>query len=156
MSDAVYTHANITFAVSTEPANSDLDEAGFAALTYTPVAAVGSVPERGINTNILSYDTVNTLVSKKAKGITDAGDGTLECARTPSDPGQVLLNTLGQPDCFDSHAFKITKQDGTVEYTRALVAGPTYPGGRNEDFDLATYAMGFQQVPLEVAPEPEP
>lgn len=149
--DRIFTHANISFAVSTEKANADLDATGFAALTYTEVAAVGSIPERGINTNMLTYDTLNTLVSKKAKGITNAGEGTLETARQSADPGQILLNTLGQPDYFDTHAFKIVKQDGTIEYTRGLVAGPSYPGGRNEDFDLANYALAYVQAPVEVA-----
>jgi hypothetical protein len=149
---SVYTHANVQFLVSTTPQNADLNQAGFEGLTYTPVGFVGSLPERGINTNMLSYDMVNTLVSDKAKGITDAGSGTLECARNITDPGQILMTTIGQPDYFDKHAFKMIKQDGTIEYGRGLVAGPNYPGGRNEDFDVANYSIAYVQAPIEVAP----
>lgn len=147
--DNVYTHSNISFAISTTAQNSDLTLLEFAGLTYTSVGSVGSIPERGINTNMLSYDTVNTLVSKKAKGITDAGTGTLECARNSSDFGQIAMTAAGQPDNFDSYAFRIVKQDGTVEYARGLVSGPNYPGGRNEDFDIANYTIAYQQAPLE-------
>lgn len=152
MSDQVFTHSNTKFFIGNKPQNADLDLAAFKAIPdsdWTPVAKVGSIPERGINTNLLSYDTVNTLVSKKAKGITDAGDGTLEVARTKSDLGQQKLNAAGQPDNLNSYPIKYVKQDGVVEYGRCLIAGPSYPGGRNEDFDLANYALGFQQVPIE-------
>lgn len=157
MSDQVYTHSNIQFFISSDKHNADLDLVAFDAIEeakWIPVGAVGSVPERGINTNMLSYDTVNTLVAKKAKGITDAGDGTLECARNVTDVGQIQLTAAGKPDNFDSYAFKLIKQDGTIEYSRALVAGPNYPGGRNEDFDLANYALAYQQIPVESAPTP--
>ena len=157
MSEQVHTHSNIKFFISSEKHNVDLELADYEQIEdskWIAVGAVGSVPERGINTNMLSYDTVNTLVAKKAKGITDAGEGTLECARNAKDVGQIQLNIAGQPDNFDSYAFKIIKQDGTIEYSRALVAGPNYPGGRNEDFDLANYALAYQQVPVETLPTP--
>ena len=152
MSDQVFTHSNTKFFIGNKPQNADLDLAAFKAIPdsdWTPVAKVGSIPERGINTNLLSYDTVNTLVSKKAKGITDAGDGTLEVARTKSDLGQQKLNAAGKPDNFNSYPIKYIKQDGVVEYGRCVIAGPNYPGGRNEDFDLANYALGFQQTAVE-------
>lgn len=152
MADNIYTHSNVQFFVSPNAQNSDLTLSGYKAITgWIEVAPVGSLPERGISTNMLSYDTVNTLVSKKAKGITDAGTGTLECARNGTDPGQIKLAQLGQPSYFHSHAFKMVKQDGTVEYGRGLVSGPAYPGGRNEDFDIANYTIAFQQAMIEDA-----
>ena len=152
MADNIYTHSNVQFFVSPNAQNSDLPLSGYKAITgWIEVAPVGSLPERGISTNMLSYDTVNTLVSKKAKGITDAGTGTLECARNGTDPGQIKLAQLGQPSYFHSHAFKMVKQDGTVEYGRGLVSGPAYPGGRNEDFDIANYTIAFQQAMIEDA-----
>lgn len=152
MTDQVNTHANIEFYISSEKQNSDLDKTGFEAIAeedWIAVGSVGSIPERGIDTNMLSYDTVNTLVAKKAKGITDAGTGTLECARNSTDVGQVQLNIAGAPDNFDSYATKLVRQDKSVEFNRCLVAGPNYPGGRNEDFDLANYALAYQQIPVE-------
>lgn len=149
MADNIYTHSNVQFFVSTSAQDSDLTLQQFGQLAWTEVTPVGSLPERGIDTNMLTYDTVNTLVAKKAKGITDAGTGTLECARNPSDPGQILMSQIGAPNYFKSHAFKLIKQDGTIEYGRGLVAGPSYPGGRNEDFDIANFTIAYQQALVE-------
>lgn len=149
MADNIYTHSNVQFFVSTNAQDSDLTLQQFGQLSWTEVTPVGSLPERGIDTNMLTYDTVNTLVAKKAKGITDAGTGTLECARNPSDLGQILMSQIGAPNYFKSHAFKLIKQDGTVEYGRGLVAGPSYPGGRNEDFDIANFTIAYQQALVE-------
>lgn len=152
MADQVFTHSNVQFFISQNPQNADMSLLDFSGINlWVEVGAVGSLPERGINTNMLSYDTVNTLVAKKAKGITDAGTGTLECARNGGDPGQILMSQVGAPDYFDSHAFKLVKQDGTIEYGRGLVAGPAYPGGRNEDFDIANYIIAYQQAMVEDA-----
>jgi len=109
---SIYTHSNVQFAVSAAAYDSDLNLAGFQGVaSWINVANVGSLPERGINTNMLSYDTVNTLVTKKAKGITDAGTGTLECARDENDPGQAKMTAIGQPNYFKSHAFEMIKQE---------------------------------------------
>lgn len=151
MADVVYTHSNIQFFVSRDPQLSDLDAGGFDILDWVPVGPVGSIPERGIATNMLTYDTVNTVVAQKAKGITDAGGGTLECARNDNDPGQQLLRTIGDPSYSAPHGYKIVKQDGVIEYGRGLVAGPNYPGGRNEDFDIANFTFAFVQPLVEVA-----
>lgn len=151
MTDVVYTHAGVTVAISNAIQNTDLNEAGFAGLTYIPIANVGNIGEYGINTNMLSYDTLNTLVSRKAKGITNAGDPTIECARDDSDAGQQAMIAAGAPDSFDAYAFKVTRQDGSVDYLRGLVAGPNQPNGRNEDFDLYMFTLGLNQAPVHVA-----
>jgi hypothetical protein len=151
MADQIYTHSNIQFFVSALPQVNDLDANTFSGLTWVPVGPVGAVPERGISTNMLTYDTVNTVVAQKAKGITDAGGGTLECARNDGDPGQQLLRTIGAPSYTQAHAYKLVKQDGTIEYGRGLVAGPNYPGGRNEDFDIANFTFAFVQPLVEVS-----
>lgn len=149
MSD-IYTHSNVQFFVSQQAYSNDLNLSAFKAITgWIAVGSVGSLPERGISTNMLTYDTVNTLVAKKAKGITDAGTGKLECARDSADVGQIKMTAIGQPSYFGSHAFKMIKQDGSIEYGRGLVSGPSYPGGRNEDFDIANYTIAFQQAMVE-------
>lgn len=148
MSDKVLSHAGDSFAISSTAQNGDLDLAGFAGLTYVPVSPVGSLGEYGISTNVLTYDTWNTLVAQKAKGISNAGDPQLEVARLDSDAGQQALNTAGAPDYYDAHAYKIVKQDGHIDYLRGLVAGPNTPSGRNEDFDLSVYTLMLLQVPV--------
>lgn len=155
MADSAFTHSSDKFYISTTPQNTDLDDnasTGFPSLTYVEVKAVGSVGEHGLTTNIVSYDTWDRDVSLKAKGITDAGSPDVECARIPTDPGQVAMTAAGQPAVKDSYAFKIELQDGTVRYMRGLVAGPRHPSGRNEDFDLNVYTLGLQQPVIDVAP----
>lgn len=131
---------------------SDLDQAGFEALPWVQVKQVGSIGETGPNTNILTYDTLDTEVSQKAKGITNAGDPPIEVARVPDDPGQVIMRTAGAPSNDDSFAFKIVKLDTTTIYNRGIVTGPMRPNGRNEDFDLETYTLGLVQVEVVVNP----
>jgi len=132
------------------PQNKDLTEVEFAALTYVQVKKVGNVGERGITTNIVTYDTWDTAVALKGKGISNAGDPEVEVARDLADPGQTAMRAAGQPDVQDAYAFKVERPSGEVEYLRGLVTGPRTPGGRNEDFVLHVYSLALNQVPVEV------
>lgn len=139
--------------------NSNLNETAFAALTWVEIKYVGSLGETGKTTNILTYDTWGDAVAQKAKGMTDAGSPELEVARSADDPGQIILRTASAVGNNNSYAFKEERADApaggtpTIRYHRGLVAGPRWPGGRNEDFDLEIYTLGFQQEPIEVPAE---
>ncbi|HAL22592.1 MAG TPA: hypothetical protein DCP40_07680 [Stenotrophomonas sp.] len=147
------TNAGSKLFICVLPQNEDLTATGFAALTFVQVKKVGSIGERGINTNVVQYDTLDTLVALKGKGITNAGDPQIEVAEDLADPGQVAMRAAGAPDVPDTYAFKIERADGSIEYLRGLVTGPNVPGGRNEDFILNTYTLGLNQVPV-VVPAP--
>jgi len=133
------------------PQNTDLDLAGYQGLTWLEVSNVGSFGETGTNTNIVSYDTLDTEVTKKGKGISNAGDAELELARDPADLGQIELRAAALTR--DNYAFKYEQDDqitpttgnGTTYYNRGLVAGPRHPNGRNEDFVLEVYTLGMNQ-----------
>ncbi|WP_303638816.1 hypothetical protein [Stenotrophomonas tuberculopleuritidis] len=144
------TNAGSKLFICVLPQNEDLTATEFAALTYVQVKKVGSIGERGINTNVVQYDTLDTLVALKGKGITNAGDPQIEVAEDLADPGQVAMRAAGAPDVPDTYAFKIERADGSIEYLRGLVTGPNVPGGRNEDFILNTYTLGLNQVPVVV------
>lgn len=149
------TNSGKTIAISTTVQNADLDDhatLGFPGLTYTPIGNVGSIGPRGIDTNIVSYDTLDTEVTQKGKGITNAGDPEIEVARDPDDAGQIALRVAGATSNKDNYAFKIVDQDGTVHYNRGLVTGPNRPGGRNEDFELETYTLALNQPELTIDP----
>jgi hypothetical protein len=137
----------------------DLDATGFAALTWVQVKGVGSHGEAGSSTNILSYDTWDTSVVQKAKGMTDAGSPEIELARIPTDAGQVILRAAALTNL--NYAFKIEGNDKpttevgatpTIIYNRGLVTGPKRPLGRNEDFDLEVFTLAFQQHEVIVDP----
>lgn len=136
--------------ISTTAQNSDLNQSEFEGLSYTQVKKVGSMGEYGVNTNLNSYDTWDTVVAQKAKGITNAGDPPVECARDSDDPGQLAMKVAGDPEYYSAHAFKVVRQDGSIDYLRGLVVGPVVPNGRNEDFDLWQFTLGLVQKPIMV------
>jgi hypothetical protein len=143
---------NKTFWVSTETANTALNQAGFEALTWVQVGGVGSIGETGISTNPISYNTLDTEVTDKAKGFSDAGNPDIECARDPADQGQILMRAAGQPSDTDKRAFKLIFQDGTIAYNRGLVGGPSRPGGDGEAFELEVYTLMLVQAEIVVDP----
>lgn len=136
---------------------SDLTRSGFEALTWVEIANVGKVGEMGSSTNILKYDTWNTTVIQKAKGITDAGSPDIEVARVPTDAGQIILRNAAKTNL--NYAFKMLRNDPTnvtgtptVFYNRGLVTGPKRPMGKNEDFDLEVFSLALQQLEVVVDP----
>lgn len=153
----VQTHSGWQILVSSGAHNCDMGLSDYEAIpdsNLLPIAKVGSVPPRGGTSDTQSYDTLDDVVLSKAKSTMDAGSGALECARVPGDPGQDRLRVLANPYKHDKAVFKIIKQDGTVEWTRALVTGVEQPGGRNADFDILNFQLEFVQLPIEVLPSP--
>ena len=127
------------------PQPTDLNEAAFAALTWVQVKGVGNLGETGTKTNIVSYDTLDDTVTQKGKGLSDAGSPEVECRRITDDAGQILMRTAAAHSS-NNYAFKFLNQDGTINYSRGIVTGPTRPNGRNEDFELEVYTLGLNQL----------
>lgn len=131
--------------------------AEFAALTWVQVKGVGSFGEIGTKTNILNYDTWDDDVIQKQKGQSDAGTPDVELRRIAADPGQLLLRTNAGTKL--EYPFKIEGNDPltsggtpTIIYLAGVVAGPTRPQGRNEDFDLEVFSLGINYKEIVVAP----
>lgn len=139
-----------------EPVSVGMTQVQIDALTaasWKEIKGVGNLGETGTTTNILTYDTWDTDVAQKAKGISDAGSPELELARVPLDPGQVALRAAALTNL--NYLFRIVKNDkitlagkGTTTYNIGLVAGPRRPNGRNEDFDLEVFTLAFNQKEL--------
>lgn len=137
--------------VSPTPQPDDLDLAGFEAiLDWVEIKKVGNIGETGTQTNILSYDTMDTGFSDKEKGISNAGDPTIECRYVPTDPGQIKAEELALTNM--KYAFKFEYDDklttagtGTIEYNRGIITGPTIPNGGVEDFPLRVFTLGLVQ-----------
>jgi len=151
------TNAGSKLFVCATAQQADLDDEAFAALDWVQVRGVGSFGETGVSTNILTYDTWDTDVVQKAKGMTNAGDPEIELARIPDDPGQVILRTAARTNL--NYAFKVERNDKptingtpTIRYNRGLITGPREPNGRNEDFDLEVFTLGLQQRQVTVDP----
>ncbi len=139
------------------PQQDDLAQGDYEALVWLQIKSLGNMGETGSNTNVLNYDTWDTTVIQKAKGLTDAGSPTLEFARIANDPGQIALRAAAKTNL--NYAFKVVRNDpavvggvGTVIYNRGLVMGPTRPNGGNEDFDLEVFTLALNQEEIVVAP----
>lgn len=148
MTEAI-TNSGGKVAICSTPQPTALDVTEFGNLSYVDIGKVGQLGERGANTNILTYDTWDTDVALKGKGITNAGDPVLECAYDSADPGQAALRAAAE-DKSGNYAFKVTRQDGSVQYLRGLVTGPVEPGGRNEDFVIHNFTIALNQLPIDV------
>lgn len=152
------TNAFSKWYVCATPQNNNLTQSDYASLTWTLISKVGNVGETGKSTNVLTYNTWDTEVADKAKGITDAGSPTLEVAREPDDAGQEILRAAAAVGNNNKYAFKEERADGplggtgTIFYNRGIVAGPTRPNGANEDFDLEVFTLGLVQEEIVVKP----
>lgn len=136
----------------------DLTQEQFEALVWVEIGNVGAIGESGVATNLPTYDELDTDVTQKQKGISDAGSPTIECARNPTDVGQVAIRAAAATKF--QFAFKFEDDDkpsedftNTIYYNRGVVTGPTRPNGRNEDFILEVFTLGLNQLEIVVNPE---
>lgn len=143
---------------STAVGDEDINQAAFEALNWVEIGDAGMIGDIGSNSNIINYDTLNTDVSQKQKGVTNAGDPQLEVARDYDDPGQMLMRAYA--DTKYNYGFKIQNDDapsenfvGSIIYLRGMVASAVNVGGRVDDFDLETYNIALNQRPLRINPE---
>lgn len=153
------TNAACKWFVCVEPQDEKLTKEDYEALTWVEITGIGNVGETGKSTNVVTYNTWDTDVADKAKGVTDAGSPTFEVARDPDDAGQEILRTAGAVGNNHKYAFKELRADakttegtGTIMYNRGIVAGPTRPNGGNEDFDVEVFTFGFVQEEIVVDP----
>jgi hypothetical protein len=148
------TYSGATVAICTTAQNSDLGDLspGFAGLTYVNIANVGTIGEYGNTTTMVSYNVMDRVRNLKAKGNTDGGDFTIECAVKNGDAGQLAIIAAADPDAGaqyqDNYAFEITLPNGDVHYLRGPVGGPTYPGGGNEDFVRMSFMVGVNEIKI--------
>lgn len=147
------TNAGGVLYVCATPQNNDLTQSDFEALSWVRVNGLGNHGETGTSTNILNYDTWDTAVTQKFKGISNAGDPDIEVMRKPADAGQNILRAAALPSNKNNYAFKLEMNDksvstgtGTIVYNRGIVTGPRRPRGRNEDFDLEVFSLGLNQI----------
>lgn len=139
-----------------------LTQSAFAALTYVEVGSVGNLGDYGVSPNVVSYDTLDTEVKSKAKGVEDAGDLSIEVARIFDDAGQIKLREAANTKYL--WAIKIEYDDAptedysnTIMYAAGIVTGPQMMGGGTDDFIRESFTAGFSdQKPIYVAPVETP
>lgn len=95
------------------------DEAGFAALSPTPVGEITNVGEFGKEWALVTHNPLATRGTKKGKGSFNNGSISPSLALDPKDAGQVAMKTALESD--DPAYFFLTLQDGTIFYLVGLV-----------------------------------
>ena len=113
-----YTNIGTTISVSTGvPATANI--AGYAALTYTEVLGVATIPEIGPSAAVVSQADLKDGVVLKGHGEIDFGGGTVQMRDLPTDTGQGMLKTAQSTQGILS--VKVTRSTGLIEYFRAIV-----------------------------------
>ncbi|MBL3684548.1 hypothetical protein F2981_16730 [Sinorhizobium meliloti] len=113
--------------------------------------------------NIINYNTLDTEVMSKAKGVEDAGDLAIEVARIFDDPGQIAIlrccgNQVQLRDQGRIRRAPTPSWSNTIMYA----AGPGFrsPASRAaalDDFIRESYTVAFtDQRPIFVAPVETP
>jgi hypothetical protein len=134
----------------------DLDQAGFEALTWVEVGQIVNVGETGSNTNVVSQDYWGTEVTQKRTGITNAGDPTVEVGEDLNDAGQNAMRAVANDGNF--YAFRIDnlllsgQTTPARTYNRGLVLGPVTNNGGVEDWANHVFTLGLVQEQLLVDP----
>lgn len=146
----VPSHSGAKVYICATAQTSELTSSGFSALTWVQIGKVGKFPESGIDTNIVSYDTIDTTVSIKAKGVSKAKDWVIEYARSTSDAGQDAIRTAAGTS--SNYAFRLDLSDGTKIYNIGIVTGPVRSGGGPDDVLTETMTVGCNMADVVVDP----
>lgn len=151
MSDTGITNFGAKFYISPTAQNTNLNEAGFLAITgWIEVPGCGSFGDTGVTQNVVSYSTWGENVIKKGKGEANAGDPDAEFLDVPS-AGLDALAAAASVNNQNNYAFKHEWADGSQEYNRGLVVSFQRMKGGNEDFKRIGVTFGLNQEPVAIA-----
>lgn len=129
---AVLTSTGTLFSVSAaEPATQTV--AGYGALTFTQVGEITDLGEYGANAQVVTHEPLETGVVEKFKGFIDFGSMSVGLGRDADDAGQAILSTgVTGANKNLNHSFKVTYQDGSIDYFQARIFSYTKnPGASN-------------------------
>lgn len=87
------------------------DQAGWDALSLTPVGEITNVGDFGKEWALVTHNPLNTRGTKKGKGSFNNGTLSPTLALDPGDAGQIAMETSLESD--DNAYFVLTLQDGT-------------------------------------------
>jgi len=113
------------------------NQAGFAALTYTEIGEITSVPGSGGRTyEDVSYNVVSRRATEHRKGTFDEAEQTMEVVVVREDAGQILAEAALDSDEY--YAFKVEYSDGEISYYQATMTGFEGAGGDANTMRMAT------------------
>lgn len=134
------TAGSIIAVTATAPAT--FDEAGFEAATFTVVGEVTDLGETGRVYNKVEHNPIGSRATQKRKGGFDPGNQNFVVALDRADAGQIIMQAAAQSD--DDYYFKLTEQDGTVNYYAAQVMGFRINRGTRDNIVTATTTLEVQ------------
>lgn len=103
------------------------DEAGYAALTYTPIGEITDFGEMTAQRTEVTHEPVKTGIVHKGKGSTNYGTRNTAIALDLNDAGQIIA--LAAQEDPAPYSMRETWQDGTVVYYQALIMSFPYSAG---------------------------
>ncbi len=101
-----------------------ITEAGYTALTWTPVAGFDNMGEIGDEYEVGTFDSI-TEGRIKYRSILDAGQIDASPLDQPADPGQVILKAAfdaAKGSAAETISIRIEDESGTGTYARAIVS----------------------------------
>jgi len=107
------------------------DEAGYAALTFTEVKEVTTIPAYGPTRQVVNHEPLATGVTEKYGGFINYGSVAVDGAYDSTDAGQSILraNVLSATALL---SIAIEYQDGSIDYTYGKAFSATKnPGSAN-------------------------
>lgn len=127
------------------------DATGWAAVTpWVEIGEIDDIGEYGEEDSILSRTPLKTGTVQKLKGGTDFGTLPLQMAMVPGDVGHVALKAARASK--NAYSIKVTYQDGTKDYFRALVTSYKKSIGSSENFTKASTALAITSATTTVDP----
>ena len=147
----VFTSAGTIYSTSAA-APATYDAAGFALLTFTPVAEVTDLGEYGPTYETVTHNPLDTRRTVKRKGTVNDGALTMQLGRDPSDAGQALLIDGVDGAGIDVvYSHKVVLQDGTIQYFTGQIYSYTTNVGSINQITGAAVTVELDNEIIEVA-----
>lgn len=138
MASNAQTSAGTVIAVSNAlPATHDV--VGFEALSFDDVGEVTDLGEYGREYNLVTHNPLAGRRTVKRKGSFDDGSIDMELAIDVGDTGQTSLKTGLDSD--QSYSFKVTHQDGNIDYFTAQIMSFTKNVGSVDQIYAASVSL---------------
>jgi len=135
--------------VAAQPAT--VDAAGFGALTFVNVGEVTDLPEYGASAEVVTHQPLATGITQKYKGFINNGSMSVSVGYSADDAGQNVL-ALGVTGINKNveHSFRVTYQDGSIDYFTGKIFSYTKAPGSANSMVSSTVQIEINSVIVEV------
>ena len=149
MASGAFTSAGTIIGIDQGDEPATFDSTGYAALTYVDIGEIVDAGEYGKSFELVTHNPLGTRETVKRKGSFNSGQMNLQLARVPSDAGQAAL--IAALDADTNSSFKVTLQDGTVQYFIGQVLSYTTSVGTTNQITGAAAVVELTSDIVEVA-----